>query len=209
MQPIQPPCDTQPQPCSTAFVTKLNPSGTEILYSTYLGGSGSDFGMAIALDSAGNAYVTGSTTSSNFPAVSASLQATPAGGSCYDQPCGDAFVAKLNASGTELLYSTYLGGSGLDRGVAIAVDFAGNAHVTGNTFSTDFPTSPEVDFDASFSYSFVSKLNSAGTALLYSTRLSGGVSDIAVDPGGNAYMTGYAFGELLSTPRSLPDHVQK
>ena len=200
LQPVHPPCDTQPQPCSTAFVTKLSPSGTEILYSTYLGGSGSDFVMAIALDSAGNAYVTGSTTSSNFPAVSTSLQATPAGGSCYGQPCSDAFVAKLNASGTELLYSTYLGGSGHDSAVAIAVDAAGNAYVTGNTSSTDFPTSADVAFDASFSYSFVSKLNSAGTALLYSTRLSGGISDIAVDPGGNAYVTGYAFAGFLSTP---------
>src|SRR6202040_1100021 len=103
-----------------------------LLYSTYLGGSGGDVGSGIAVDSSGNAYVTGSTSSNNFPTVSPFQGAT--GGA------GDAFVTKLNAAGAGLLYSTYLGGSSNDDGSGIALDSSGNAYVTGSTNSMNFPT---------------------------------------------------------------------
>ena len=122
---------------SDAFVAKLNPAGNALVYSTYLGGSTTDVGNGIAVDSTGNAYVTGYTDSTNFPIMNA-YQSMFGGG-------GDAFVAKLNAAGSALLYSTYLGGSGSENGTyrvgGIAVDRTGNAYVTGITFSTNFPIS--------------------------------------------------------------------
>lgn len=119
-----------------AFVTKLNATGSALLYSTYLGGSGSDVGLSLALDVDGNAYVTGYTTSFDFPVTAGALQ------SRYGSSPGleDAFVTKLNATGTALVYSTYLGGSDPDRGNAIAVDALGNAYVAGVTDSFNFPT---------------------------------------------------------------------
>ena len=171
-----------------AFVTKLNAAGSTLLYSTYLGGSGDDSGFGIAVDSAGNAYVTGDTSSTNFPTANA-LQPTLGG-------TADAFVTKLNAAGSTLLYSTYLGGSSGDQGLGIAVDSAGNAYVTGGTNSTNFPTvnalQPTTGDTAD---AFVTKLNAAGSTLLYSTYLGGSSGDqgydIAVDSAGNAYVTGF------------------
>src|SRR5207253_10485059 len=103
---------------SNAFAVKLNPAGTDFIYSTYLGGAGSDLANAVAVDASGNAYVTGMATSANFP-ISQALQASNRGSR-------DAFVTKLNASGSALVYSTYLGGEGDDIGMGIAVDAAGN-----------------------------------------------------------------------------------
>ncbi len=170
-----------------AFVTKLNRPGSARLYSTYLGGSGFDAGLSIVVDRFGNAYVAGDTESPDFPTANP-LQGTLGGDF-------DAFVAKLNPAGSALLYSTYLGGSGADDANSIAVDRFGNAYVTGETVSTDFPTANPLqatlggDFDA-----FVAKLNPAGSALLYSTYLGGSGADvatsIAVDRFGNAYVTG-------------------
>jgi hypothetical protein len=120
-----------------AFVTKLDPSqsGTgSLLYSTYLGGSNDDVGHGIAVDGSGNAYVTGLTESSNFPTTPGAFQTSFAGG------LDDAFVTKLNASGSALVYSTYLGGSNFEVGLGIAVDDSGNAYITGESGSTDFPT---------------------------------------------------------------------
>ena len=177
-----------------AFVTKLNAAGSALVYSTYLGGSGGETGFGIAVDSSGNAYVTGQTQSSNFPTANA-FQA--ANGNPGFSPA-DAFVAKLNAAGSALVYSTYLGGSGNDWGAGIAVDASGNAYVTGTTYSTNFPTANA--FQAAFGGcgncgdAFVTKLNAAGSALVYSTYLGGGDFDagqgIAVDSSGNAYVTG-------------------
>jgi len=171
-----------------AFVTKLNATGTGLIYSTYLGGSKQDQGNGIALDAAGNAYLTGFSYSSDFPTRNP-VQATNRGQS-------DAFVAKLNPTGAALVYSTYLGGEDDDHANGIAVDAAGNAHLVGNTYSTDFPTvnplqsSNPVRFDG-----FVAKLNATGTALVYSTYLGGSNgaygNAIAVDPAGNAYVTGH------------------
>ena len=171
------------------FVTKLNAAGDALVYSTYLGGSGSEilqFG-AISADASGNAYVAGSTSSTDFPTASP-IQASQ-GGSF------DAFVTKLNTAGNALVYSTYLGGSGSDRGLAIAVDASGNAYVTGFTGSTEFPTaSPIQAANGGLSDAFVTKLNAAGDALVYSTYLGGSSSDvgygIAVDAAGNAYVMG-------------------
>ena len=178
-----------------AFVTKLNTnlSGPQSLaYSTFLGGSADDHGSGIAVDGSGYVYVTGDTNSADFPTASA-LQADSGSGQ-------DAFVAKLdtNASGAaSLVYSTYLGGSGDDSGGGIAVDNTGNVYITGNTTSTDFPTTANA-FQANyggFTDAFVTKLSPDGSALLYSTYLGGSDTDaasrIAVDDSGNAYIVGY------------------
>jgi hypothetical protein len=161
-----------------------------LVYSTYLGGSGSDenFGM-IAIDTSGNAYVTGLTNSLDFPTKNP-LQPNFAGG------LFDAFVTKLNAAGNALVYSTYIGGSGDDTGFGIAVDASGNAYVTGETASTNFPTVNAIQpaFGGGAFDAFVLKLNAVGSSLIYSTFLGGSGSDsgrsIAVDDSGNAYVTG-------------------
>ncbi len=173
-----------------AFVAKLNPTGAALMYSTYLGGNNSDGAFAIGIDSSGNAYVTGATASSNFPTTSGAFQTTLGSIGTFD-----AFVTKLNGSGTALVYSTYLGGSGGDSGQAIALDSAGNAYLTGWTYSTNFPTANPVQATNAGGYdAFVAKLNTTGTALVYSTYLGGNNYDlgqgIAVDSSGNAYVTG-------------------
>ena len=169
------------------IVTKLNPAGSALVYSTYLGGSDNDTGWGIAVDSEGNAYVTGHTQSADFPIMNP-LQAALGGSS-------DAFVAKLNPAGSALVYSTYLGGGDNDRGDGIAVDSEGNAYVVGTTSSTDFPTvNPLQPGPGGLSDAFVAQLNPTGSALVYSTYLAGSSSDsgngIAVGPEGNAYVTG-------------------
>jgi hypothetical protein len=170
-----------------AFVVKLTPAGNGLVYSTYLGGSSNDFGSGIALDGAGSAYVTGTTDSANFPTQSP-YQATFHG--------SEAFVVKLTPAGSALVYSTYLGGSGLDQAFGIAVDQAGSAYITGLTGSNDFPTlSPyQATLQGGAFDAFVTKLTPAGNALVYSTYLGGNGSDygsgIAVDGTGAAYVSG-------------------
>ncbi|MFC1476226.1 SBBP repeat-containing protein [Candidatus Zixiibacteriota bacterium] len=174
-----------------AIVTKLNNAGNALIYSTYLGGSDMDAGYGIAVDGSGNAYITGETTSSDFPTENP-YQVDFGGG--YD----DAFVTKLDNSGNALVYSTYLGGSSKDRGNGISVDGAGNAYITGGTSSSDFPTEGEYQTNQGDDDGFVTKLNSTGNDLVYSTYLGGssdewygdGCGDIAVDGSGNAYITG-------------------
>ena len=184
-----------------AFVVKLNPAGStssssstpQRVYSTFLGGSGTDSGNAIAVDAGGDAYVTGSTTSTNFPATTGVFQTAPGGGS-------DAFVTELNSTGAGLVYSSYLGGSGDDAGQGIAVDSSNNAYVTGSTQSANFPTVtplPGLNVNAGSSDAFVAKVNFTGTTLLYSTYLGGAKADVGqsikVDGSGNAYIAGYTF----------------
>ena len=178
-----------------AFVTKFSPDGASFVYSTYLGGSGGDFGDGIFVDASGAAYITGSTGSPNFSVTPGALQTSLAGMS-------NAFVAKLNAAGTNLVYSTYLGGKCLDEGHAITIDASGNAYFTGTTMSAEFPTTPGAIQTTLKSYPcssqngdvFVSKINSTGTSLLYSTLLGGTGDDqgngIAIDSSGNAYIVG-------------------
>ena len=169
------------------FVTKLNSSGNALVYSTYLGGNGSELGLGIALDGSRNVYITGYTLSTDFPIE---------GGYQTDQGNNDAFVTKLNSSGNALVYSTYLGGSNNDIGAGIAVDGSGNAYINGNTDSPDFPTEApyQSNHQGGAVDAFVTKLNSSGNALVYSTYLGGISADycwgIAVDNFGNAYITG-------------------
>ena len=172
-----------------AFVTKLSPTGSALVYSTYLGGLDQDEGFGIAVDSLGNAYVSGFTASTNFPTTPAAFQTALGGG------FGDAFVAKLDPTGSALVYSTYLGGVDFDAGFGIALDTSSNAYVTGFTASTNFPTTPGA-FQTVFTGgdAFVAKLDPTGSALVYSTLLGGSFDDrgqgIAVDAAGNAYVTG-------------------
>ncbi|OFV93426.1 MAG: hypothetical protein A3H28_16440 [Acidobacteria bacterium RIFCSPLOWO2_02_FULL_61_28] len=193
-------CQTDPTlPCPDVFVSKLNPGGSALLYSTYLGGSGNDSGSGIAVDSSGNAYVVGTTHSANFPTANA-FQAAGRG----------AFVTKLNVGGSALVYSTHLGGGGstIDAGSGIAVDSSGNAYVVGTTFSTNFPTVNAFQAaKGSVTDAFVTELNAAGSALVYSTYLGGGGTDvgsgIAVDSSGNAYVTGYTTSTNFPTANAF------
>ncbi len=180
-----------------AFVSKLNPTGTALIYSTYLGGSGTDEADALAVDGNGNAYLTGVTGSTNFPVTAGVVQRTFGGGT------EDVFVTKLNAGGNGLLYSTFLGGSDDESAAGIAVDAGGSAYLTGDTVSTDFPTTAGA-FQRTmlgFDSAYVTKLNPGATALAYSTYLGADVNAddtggdtygtaIAVDASGNAYLTG-------------------
>jgi len=180
----------------SAFVAKLNASGSALVYSTFLGGSGYDEGGAIAVDASGAAYVTGRTTSLNFPTKNA-YQGAFAGGN----PSGtnsDAYVSKLTPSGSALAYSTYLGGSGDDTGYGIAVDAAGAAYVTGQTASTTFPTKNAYQgaYGGGAHNAFVSKVSPDGGSLGYGSYLGGSGDDtgygIAVDGAGVVYVTGHA-----------------
>jgi hypothetical protein len=173
------------QPFTDAFVTKLSPSGDSLVYSTYLGGDGEDFGRGIAVDETGSAYVVGFTSSSDFPSQ------TPFQN---DQPGLDGFVTKLSPAGDGLSYSTYLGGADADYGLAIAVDSTGSAYVTGATNSTDFPTkSPHQGYRGGQD-AFATKLSATGNSLVYSTYLGGSDVEwslgVAVDGSGSAYVTG-------------------
>ncbi|WP_368936918.1 SBBP repeat-containing protein [Bacillus sp. SH8-8] len=173
-----------------AFVTKLNQTGSALVYSTFIAGNKNTGGFGIAVGSCGHAYVTGRTTSSDFPTTSGAFQTTLKGES-------DNFVTKLNQTGSALVYSTFLGGTeGFDPVWAIAVDGCGYAYVTGSTTSSDFPTTPGA-FQTNLkgeSDAFVTKLNRIGSALVYSTFLGGSNEDegfgIAVDSCGYAYVTG-------------------
>ena len=184
---------------ANAFVCKLNATGSALIYSTYLGGSNGSEASSLAVDASGNTYVTGWTASSNFPTTAGAIQTTFGGG--YD----DAFVSKLNATGSALIYSTYLGGGSYDEGHSIAVDALGSAYVTGFSYSSNFPTTVGAFQVALGGYddAFVSKLNPAGSALIYSTYLGGGRYDdgrgIAVDASGSAYVTGFSYSSNFPT----------
>src|SRR5207237_71808 len=145
------------------FVTKIDAGGAPV-YSTYLGGSVAEVGFGIAIDGSGNAYVAGATGSANFPTTAGAYQRSIGGGA-------DAFATKLSPTGSALVYSTYLGGSGDDWGQAIAVDGSGAAYVTGHTSSTNFPTSEErrAAYDGGASYASVSKIKYTGAALVDTT----------------------------------------
>jgi hypothetical protein len=173
-----------------AFVTKLNAAGTALVYSSYLGGAGNDQGIGIAVDGAGSSYLTGITFSTNFPTTGGAFDTTFNG-------VDDAFVTKLNAAGTDLVYSTYLGGTSRDEGLAITVDAPGSAYVTGLTTGANFPTSAAA-FDTSHNGRVdvvITKLNTSGSALVYSTYLGGTFDEqglgIAVDGAGSVYVTGH------------------
>jgi hypothetical protein len=190
--------------CGDTAITKINRAGSAILYSTYLGGSSGEYPFGLAVDSAGNAYVSGYTESTDFPVTKGAYQTTFAGRSATCPPpyfpCGDGFITKINPSGSQLVYSTYLGGSGDDYIENMAIDKAGNAFVTGTTDSSDFPVTAgafQTTIPCTFSacgVAFVTKLNPSGSALQYSTYLGGSAGSsgtgIAVDGSGNTYVGG-------------------
>ncbi len=193
-----------------AFVAKVNPAGTALLYAGYIGGSGFDVGTSIAVDAGGNAYVTGFTnsTEATFPEA--------VGPDLTHNGVGDAFVAKVNPTGTALLYAGYIGGSRNDEGRGIAVDAGGNAYVTGRTNSTEATFPVTVGPDLSYnngqggSDAFVAKVNPTGTALVYAGYIGGSSFDqgsgIAVDAGGNAYVTGFTHSTEATFPEAFgPD----
>ena len=191
---------------NNALFLKLNAQGSELLYSTYLGGNGGvDRGGGIAVDSSGNAYISGRAESTNFPTTPGAFQTTYGGAL-------DVFVAKIDPSqvgAASLIYSTYLGGSGTEADSSIAVDSFGNAYVTGFTTSTNFPTVNGFQSILGGHDDFVTKINSGGSALLYSTYLGGSGSEtgdgggIAVDSSGNIYVAGCTGSPDFPTKNAL------
>ena len=201
---------------TVAFVTKFDPNGN-VLYSTYLGGSVQDGGNAIAVDAAGNAYVAGYTSSPDFPVTAGAYQTADNVPEQPDFRQFTGFVTKLNPSGSGLVYSTFLGGSksdnpeyqtiGQDQVKSIGLDSSGNAWIAGITYSTDFPTTPNAVQTTNPAASqetfanFLTKLNSTGSALDYSTYLGLASSSpsVAVDGSGNAYIAGDSLGSAFPT----------
>ncbi|HKY42980.1 MAG TPA: SBBP repeat-containing protein [Pyrinomonadaceae bacterium] len=180
-----------------AYVTKLNPAGSALLYSTCIQNS-SGRGRSVAVDSIGNAYVTGDTSSTTFPRVNA-FQSIYGGAT-------DAFVLKLNTVGSALIYSTYFGGSAVEIGNNIAVDPFGNSYITGETRSTNLPTTPgafQITHGGGTRDTFVAGFNPAGSSLVYSTYLGGTADEIgagiATDSAGNAYVTGTTLSSNFPT----------
>ena len=191
------------------FISKLNSSGTGLVYSTFLGGSDFDAGQALAGDSAGRASGAGYTTSPDFPTTPGALDDELDGGA-------DVFVARINDTGTVLEYATLLGGSGDDLGWAMVLDAAGQVYVTGHTPSTDFPTTPGARHPAylgGFTDAFVARLDIDSGSLSYATYLGGAESDyghdLALDAAGNAYVVGYTTSpDLLTTAGAFGPNYQ-
>ncbi len=183
--------------CNGISVTKLNPAGTSVIYSTYFGGTGNDGATGIALDASGNVWITGITTSRDFPTVNP-LQASLKGAQ-------NVFISKLDSTGTKLLYSTYLGSSGSDVSEGIAIDSTGAAVVGGITNASDFPlANPILSTNTGGRNGFLLKLNAAGTALQFSTYIAGNdgseVDGVAVDSNGNALATGQSCAGVTPSP---------
>ncbi len=209
------PCNDLDPLCGDAFVTKLKSDGSGLIYSTFIGGSNDDAGLAIAIDSSRSAYVTGETASTNFPTTANAFQKQKAADGCTITPCTDAFIAKLNATGSALTYSTFLGGTDNDRAVDIAVDSAGNAWVAGGTWSKNFPLTANA-FTAGVvspnTISFVTNLKADGSALLFSSLLGsnfgGGFSSAAaltLDSTGKIYVAGVSndYPNFPTTPGAV------
>ncbi len=177
----------------SGFVTKLNSTGDSMVYSTYLGGSGNDDALGIAVNANNQAYVVGGTSSDDFPTTPNAFQ--------YEEIGTVAFLAKINAADSNLLYATYIGGDNrAQRANGVALDAAGNAYITGQTDAVDFPVTgraAQQDFGGGISNAFVTKINPTrmgARSLIYSTYLGGSQDDrglaVAVDSDGNAYVTG-------------------
>jgi hypothetical protein len=189
-----------------AFVAKFGNQASNLIYFTYLGGSADDSAASIAVDGAGDAFVTGFTDSANFPTTTNALHRTIGGPPTPSGYYNDAFVSELNPGGSNLVYSTFLGGSGPDAGTGIALDSSNNIYVTGYTGSTNFPTTPNA-FQKQlgcpyysyapyyFNNAFVAEISASGTNLLYSSYFGGGNFDvgesIAVDSSNYVYMAGF------------------
>jgi hypothetical protein len=198
-----------------AFITKFNVVGNAVVYSTFLGGdSANEVGMSVVVDSGGHAYVSGVTFSAtDFPITPGAPQPAWGGGTGFD--ISDGFVSKLNPAGSELVYSTYLGGDEADYASDIAIDAAGNAYVTGLTDSGNFPTTPGAYWGGPPPLhslnAVVTKINAAGTAFVYSTYLGGGQQNsetgntgpfVAVDANGIAHVAGWTYIDNFPTTPS-------
>ncbi len=190
---------------SDAFVTKLNPAGSALIYSTYLGGSIDEVGRGIAVDTAGNAYVTGRTESGT--GVSVMFPTTPGAFQTVSLGVPDGFVTKLNPTGTTFVYSTFLGGNVRDEAFGIATDPLGNAHIIGQTRSRDFPlVSPFQSIcPQNGDCVFMASLNPAGAAIIFSTFFGQGEGlEVAADSAGNIYVTGVTYQGLANLPTMNP-----
>ena len=198
------------------FVAKLNADGDELLYATYLGGSGDDYATALAIDATGAAVVVGETSSSDFPVTPGAFDGTYEGG----LNGGDAFVAKLSAGGDELLYATYLGGGEGDGATALAIDVTGAVVVVGSTSSSDFPVTPGAFSDSygggdgDYGDGFVARLSANGTELLYATYLGGSGNDYAtalvIDATDAVVVAGgTSSADFPATPGRLRRHLQR
>lgn len=184
-----------------AFVTKINPTGSELIYSTFIGGSGEESAFEISVDSNANAYITGETNSSNFPTTEGAFQEI---NPSYRTGLKTTFITKLSSKG-KIIYSTYLGGLSSGGGRGIVVDLEGNAYVTGDTLPSNFPTTPgayQSNVTSNVSI-FISKLNPNGSNLVYSTHFGGSAKDeshgISIDSNGNAYVTGMTYSSDFPT----------
>ena len=189
-----------------AFVTKLNASGSALVFSTFLGGSHGDLAGGVAIDSTENVYVTGLTNSTDFPTTAGAFQTTYGGGN------SDVFITKLNPTGSALVYSTYLGGTDAENGAGIAVDSSGNAIVAGQTCSLDLPLlNPFQPANNGNCDAFISKLNASGSGLVYSSYLGGLDIDaaygIAVDSLGAAFVTGATISPDFPVRNSQEDEL--
>ncbi len=209
--------------CASAFVAKLNPGASAMVYSSYLGGTGDTAAIGVAVDSSKNAYLTGTTNAADFPATLGVVQHSLATATCSlagkSITCPDAFVAKVNSNGL-LSYATFLGGNSLDLGFGIAVDSAGNAYVAGITNSTNFPTASPVQsalasapcpirisgvmYNPTCPDAFLTELDPSGATLVYSTYLGGNNVDfataVALDASNNVYVAGGTLSPSLTTP---------
>jgi hypothetical protein len=208
----------QPEPASgrDAFLAELSPLGA-LLFSTYLGGKGPDFGNGLALDPLGAAYLTGATSSPDFPVTAGAFQ-TKLAGTCRGQNCRpDIFVTKIDVATRKIVYSTYIGGRGYEAPYSIAVDRLGNAYATGLTDSGNFPAVNAVLLRKPGDNAYITKLNASGSGLVYSTYWGRGVGqDIAVDYYGNAYLTGGndyctlpVLNPLPNSPACSPGFISK
>ena len=178
---------------SDAFVLKLNPAGDQLIYSTFVGGSGDDMGAGIAVDAQGNAYVAGDTYSLNFPTTPGAFDTT------FNYGGDDLFAIKLNSTGSGLVYSTYIGGSGWEDTCDIAIDELGNAYILGGGNSSNYPTTlgaydRTYNDDSHYHDIYITKLNTTGIALIASTFLGGNTKEwphiIALDDNGNVFISG-------------------
>jgi uncharacterized protein (TIGR03437 family) len=189
--------------CTDIFISKFDPTGQQLLFSTYLGGAYIESALGMDVDVKGNVYVTGVTWSSDFPTTPGCFQPDRKGWSVTGR---DVFVAKLNPTGSALLYSTHLGGSLNEEAFNLTVDAEGNAYVVGSTASNDFPTrNPLQAYQENNGGvdGFITKLNPWGTELVYSTYLGGNdddfCNDIKVDQEGHAYVTGATVSDNFPT----------
>ncbi|MCB1045421.1 MAG: SBBP repeat-containing protein [Acidobacteria bacterium] len=193
--------DTSHNGATDGFITQFSTDGSSLIFSTFLGGSGGESGVAVDLDSSGNVYITGTTSSAGFPTTVGAFSTAFSGDK-------DVFVAKMPASGDALTYATFVGGSGSDEGADISVDGSGNAWITGTTWSTDFPVSSGC-FQASLAGTkdaFVVSLNNTGSALNYSTYLGGSTDDdghgVVGTSSGEAIVIGYTSSSDFPMPAS-------